>query len=242
MNLRNFSYRRMRRDAVSMRSMPGWTNAARMPMWDRPTTPMGPDIDNPSWNDRLVFHYAPLRAKKPKILDLSLHNRESSFREKLIEHLFVGELLKYSWHKAQRARVPLIELSRADVDRGGYDLIVEFGGCLRHVQLKGSVRGSTVAEQKVHVALADKPSACVIWVFFDENEWDLGPFLYFWGQPGAPIPPLGEKVARHSKGDAKGIKKERPNVKRINKGRFRTLQTVEELWEVLFGTSEAGTK
>ena len=28
--------------------------------------------------------------------DLALHNRESSFREKLIEHLFVAELLKYS--------------------------------------------------------------------------------------------------------------------------------------------------
>lgn len=173
---------------------------------------------------------------------MSLHNRESSFREKLIEHLFVGELLKYSWHKAQRARVPLIELSRADVDRGGYDLIAEFGGCLRHVQLKSSVHGSTVATQKVHVALADKPSACVIWVFFDENDWKLGPFLYFGGEPGAPIPPLGERAVRHTKGDAKGIKKERPDLKKVGKGRFRRLDTVAALWEALFGFSIAGTK
>ena len=169
------------------------------------------------------------------MLDLALHSRESSFREKLIEHLFVSELLKHSWKRAHQEAAPLIEVSRADVDRGGYDLIAEVGDCLRHIQIKGSVLGSKTARQKVHVALADKPSGCVVWVYLNEEDWTLGPFLYLGGEPGKPMPPLGEKVARHTKGDATGEKKERPNIREVNKGRFTKLETVEQIWEALFG-------
>ena len=167
--------------------------------------------------------------------DQTLHSRESSFREKLIEHLFVAELLKHSWKRAHQQDATLIEVSRADVDRGGYDLIAEVNGCLRHIQIKGSVLGSKTARQKVHVALADKPSGCVVWVYLNEEDWNLGPFLYLGGEPGKPMPPLGEKVARHTKGDATGEKRERPNIREINKGRFRKLDTVEQVWEALFG-------
>ena len=167
--------------------------------------------------------------------DFSLHNRESSFREKLIEHLFVAELLKHSWRRTRQQGGALVEVSRADVDRGGYDLIAEVGGCLRHIRIKGSVLGSTTAMQKVHIALAGKPSGCVVWVYLNEQDWNLGPFLYFGAEPGRPMPPLGEKVARHTKGDATGEKKQRPNMREVSKGRFRQLDTVQQLWEALFG-------
>ena len=167
--------------------------------------------------------------------DQTLHSRESSFREKLIEHLFVAELLKYSWKRAGHQENALIEVSRADVDRGGDDLIAEVGGCLRHIQIKGSVLGSKTARQNVHVALADKPSGCVVWVYLNAEDWNLGPFLYFGGEPGEPMPSLGDKVARHTKGDATGEKKERPNMRELNKGRFRKLETVEQVREALFG-------
>ena len=167
--------------------------------------------------------------------DFSLHSRESSFREKLIEHLFVAELLKHSWRRTRERCGALVEVARADVDRGGYDLIAEVGGCLRHIQIKGSVLGSTTAKQKVHIALAAKPSGCVVWVYLNEQDWNLGPFLYFGAEPGRPMPPLGEKVARHTKGDATGEKKQRPNMREVSKGRFRKLDTVQQLWEALFG-------
>lgn len=101
--------------------------------------------------------------------DSTLHSHESSYREKLIEHLFVAELLKHSWKRAREEGAALIELSRADVDRGGYDLIAEAGGYLRHIQIKGSVRGAKAARQRVHVALGDKPSGCVVWVYLDDE-------------------------------------------------------------------------
>ena len=88
----------------------------------------------------------------------------------------------------------------------------------------------------MRVALGDKPSGCVVWVYLDDEAWELGPFLYFGGEPGAPMPPLGAKVARHTKGDATGEKqKERPNIREVNKGRFRQLDSMEELWATLFG-------
>ena len=77
------------------------------------------------------------------------------------------------------------------MDRGGYDLIAEVNGCLRHIRIKGSALGSKTARQKVHVALADKPSGCVVWVYLNEEDWALGPFLYFGGEPGKPMQPLG---------------------------------------------------
>ena len=167
----------------------------------------------------------------------TLHSHESAFREKLIEHLFVAELLKHSWKRALKKGATLIEVSRADVDRGGYDLIAEVGDCLRHIQIKGSVRGSATARQKVHVALAGKPSGCVVWVYLNQEDWSLGPFLYFGGDPGTPMPPLGDKVARHTKGDATGEKKERPNIREISKGRFRELKTIDEVWQAVFGSA-----
>ena len=48
------------------------------------------------------------------------------------------------------------------------------------------------------------------------------------------MPPLGDMVARHTKADATGEKKERPNMRWVNNGRFRKVDTVEQVWEALF--------
>jgi hypothetical protein len=47
------------------------------------------------------------------------HTENSSYREKLIEHLFVAELLKLSWLHHRCA----IEVAKPEVDNSGYDLI-----------------------------------------------------------------------------------------------------------------------
>ena len=79
--------------------------------------------------------------------DKLLHRARESTPGTKLKHLFVAELLKHSCKRAHQEGVTLIEVSWADVDRGGYDLIAELGGCLRHIQIKGSVRGSTTARQ-----------------------------------------------------------------------------------------------
>ena len=68
------------------------------------------------------------------------HYAESSARENLIEHVFLGELLRGLWRKNVRD----LEVLRPEVDNGGYDLALVFRGLTRHVQLKSSYRGRGV--------------------------------------------------------------------------------------------------
>lgn len=159
------------------------------------------------------------------------HSAHSSTREKVLEHLFVGELLRCLWCKGTRD----IEVLRSEVDKGGYDLVLEANGVLRHVQLKSSHRAARTREVGVNTALARKPSGCVIWVQFDPATMELGPFLWFGGGPGSPLPPLGDRVGRHTRGDREGRKAERPDIRLLPRSRFATLPTIDEVVGELFG-------
>ena len=160
------------------------------------------------------------------------HFVQSSYREKLVEHLFVGELLKRSWLE----RGCKLEIAKPDVDNGGYDLIAEEGNVVRHIQLKAARLGSTTSKQKVHVGLASKPSGCVVWIYLDDDNLTLGPYLFFGNEPGRPLPDLTEfRVAKHTKANAEGVKAERPAIREIPKGRFAKYSTSEEIYDVLFG-------
>ncbi|WP_420548978.1 hypothetical protein [Curvivirga sp.] len=163
---------------------------------------------------------------------ISKHSEHSSYREKLIEHLFIGELLKFSWQQCDCE----IEISKPEVDNAGYDLIVEAEKVVRHVQLKASFSTSTTSQWKVHRKLFDKPSGCVISVVFDEQTLELGPFLFFGSEPNEPLKGIEDlKVARHTKGNKDGDKAERPNIRVVNKGRFEKVDTIEQLVTKLIG-------
>lgn len=160
------------------------------------------------------------------------HYLHSSYREKMIEHLFVGELLKYSWKDGSCN----IEISKPEVDQAGYDLVVEKGSVIRHIQLKCTELKSSTANQKVHVKLAEKPAGCVLWIVFDESTMELGPFLFYGNAPGQPLDSLeGLTVAKHTKGNAEGVKAERPNVRVLTKGKFEKMESVSGLMGRLFG-------
>jgi hypothetical protein len=58
--------------------------------------------------------------------------------------------------------------------------------------------------------LSARPSGCVIWIIFDQMTVELGPHLWFGGEPGKPLPALGERVGKHSKGDGNGHKAQGP--------------------------------
>lgn len=164
--------------------------------------------------------------------DIGMQDSEHSvYREKMIEHLFVGELLKLSWQKGDR-----IELSNPEVNVFGYDLIAETKRVIRHIKLRTSYVGSTTTRQNVHVRLADKPSGCIVWIFFDKETLHLGPYQFFGNLPGQPLPDISDSTAtRRAKGDRHGHKAERPNVRTINRGKFVLHSTIGGLYESLFG-------
>lgn len=158
---------------------------------------------------------------------MTQHTENSSYREKLIEHLFVGELLKLSWlHHACS-----LEIAKPEVDNSGYDLIAEAEGRVRHIQLKTSIIGGTTASQKVHMKLAEKPSGCVVWIYFDEDTLRLGPFFYFEVNAGSIS---GRKIAKHTKGNKDGVKAERQKLRVVPKGSFTKIESIEDVYARLF--------
>ena len=159
------------------------------------------------------------------------HYLKSSFREKLIEHLFVGELLKLSWLDGSCS----LEVAKPEVDNQGYDLIVEDNGIIRHIQLKTSHLEAKTARQKVHIGLASKPSGCIVWIYFNEQTMELGPFLFFGNSAGSALPKLDEfRIAKHTKANADGVKTERPEIREIPKGKFQKIKTIQEVYDLLF--------
>jgi hypothetical protein len=98
----------------------------------------------------------PLEPKRSQPPDPA-HYAESSARENLIEHVFLGELLRGLWCKNVRD----LEVLRPEVDSGGYDLALEFRGLTRHVQLKSSYRGAQRADVTASVKLLERPLCLV---------------------------------------------------------------------------------
>ena len=167
---------------------------------------------------------------------ITQHTQHSSYREKLIEHLFIGDLLKLSWlhHNCS------LEIAKPEVDNAGYDIIAEVPGVVRHIQIKTSIIGGRTASQKVHTKVSEKLSGCVVWIYFDDETLRLGPFLYFGAEPGMPMPNIKErKVAKHTKGDSKGVKAERQSLRVLPKGSFKQLLTIEEVYKQLFNPAPA---
>lgn len=173
--------------------------------------------------------------KPPKSASSSVHNSHSAYREKLLEHLFVGELLRYLW----RNDVMDVEFLRPEVDSGGFDLVIAYMRTIRHIQLKSSHCDSATACQKVNVRLAQKQSGCVVWMQFHPDTLALGPFLWFGGGPGEPIPDLSQfPLGKHTKGNSKGIKLERPSIRVIPRAAFRELNSIGDVVYALFGVFE----
>lgn len=164
-------------------------------------------------------------------IQYAAHSRDSVLREKAIEHLFLGALMGRLWCRG----ITDLEMLKPEVDRVGYDLVLESNGVLRHIQLKARFRGSKTASVDIHVGLLGKPGGCVIWIEFDPQTMVLEKFYWFGGEAGQRLPDLGERVATHSKGDAEGRKNERPNLRVVNKGKFRVLMSLDEVISELFG-------
>jgi hypothetical protein len=167
---------------------------------------------------------------------------KSTFYEQLVEHVFISEVLQEIWYSFRKT----VEVLRSEVDASGYDVVFEFNGVLRHVQLKTSTPNATAAGQKVNVALAEKPNGCVVWI--KRHEDDRKPcrmkltYLFFGGKPGERLSLAGFKVAKHAKANAKGIKTLRPAIRVVPKRQFKEIDTTKELVERLFGTPAKASK
>jgi hypothetical protein len=157
------------------------------------------------------------------------HSHYSSLREKVLEHLLVGELLRELWVQERR----LVEVLKPEVDRGGYDLAIQLGGVIRHIQLKSSHKPKSVS---ISTELAGKPSGCVVLVRFDASSLALQEYLWFGGEPGNSLPDISAfKVALRTTKGRGGQQVLRQGMRVVPLRQFQKLGTIGELLEKLFG-------
>jgi hypothetical protein len=162
----------------------------------------------------------------------------SSCLEKVLEHRFLAEVTSTLW----RQGVTDFEVLQSQVDSHGYDVVIEALGVIRHIQLKAMVHGGKRQAVGVNQRLAAKPSGGVIWMVYDPATLALGPFYWFGGAPGHRLPELGNRVARHTRGNAAGLKAGRPRHRLIAKSRFALASDAAALVELLFGPASAGLR
>ena len=161
-----------------------------------------------------------------------IHFERSSYREMLIEHVFAGELMRHYWLLEK----DLLEVAKPQVDDGGYDLILQANGVIRHLQLKSSHATSKLQTANVALSLGDKPSGCVVVIRFNADTLQIGPFQFFGGLPGERLPNIsGFKAAKNPRPNMQGVKTERPAHRCVPLTRFERLASLELLAERLFG-------
>jgi hypothetical protein len=161
--------------------------------------------------------------------DREAHFRHSVLRERIVEHLFIGEALRRLWTR------DIFDAEILRFDAGGYDLVMCRGPIVRHVQLKVSLTDSSTSEVKASLRLLDKPSGCILWLLVTA-ELELQSFLWFGSEPGEPLSDItGMKTAQHTKGNADGVKLERESHRVIPRNRFETLGSIDEVLYCLFG-------
>jgi hypothetical protein len=85
----------------------------------------------------------------------TIHTLNSSYREILIEHIFIGEIMRRLWLRG----ITQFEVLQPQVDDSGYDLVIEANGFVRHIQLKSSFDTAATGQVRASLKLEQKPSA-----------------------------------------------------------------------------------
>jgi hypothetical protein len=156
----------------------------------------------------------------------------STLREKIVEHVFVGEALRALWKRGATD----VEVLRSEFDAGGYDLVMSYGRIVRHIQFKSVTDGGRAARVSVSLKLMEKPSGCVICTVVSPKDLELKSYRWFGDAPGQPLPDISNlKIAKHPKTNAQSIKLEKPDHRVVPIGAFEKLDTIEAVLHRLFG-------
>ena len=111
------------------------------------------------------------------------HYLHSTLRERIVEHVFVGDALRWLWVH----RVTNVEVLRSEFDAGGYDLVMSHGRIVRHIQFKISMVGGKAASITASLKLMDKPSGCIIWIIVTPK-LELDSYRWLGDAPGQRFP------------------------------------------------------
>jgi len=91
---------------------------------------------------------------------------DSRYVESMMEHRFLSDVLQYCWFIENRR----VEVMRPEVDGGGYDLVLQANGRIRHIQLKSRWQEGRNRSLKINSRLREHPDPCIVWIF-----WEVDP-------------------------------------------------------------------
>lgn len=167
-------------------------------------------------------------AATPSVSPDERHFRQSTRREKVVEHLFVGELLRLFW--IQNSDVQVL---RPEVDAAGYDVVLTRGRVTRHVQIKAST--GRRKDFPINISLAAQPSGCIVWLVVDQ-ELQFLKFYWFGDRPGRRLPDIKDyPIARRTTPRRDGERPERPAIRSVPCAEFKEVPSLEDLAIKLFG-------
>jgi hypothetical protein len=179
--------------------------------------------------DNVLYHWYELWYETP--MDPTAHYNHSTLRERIVEHVFVGDALRTLWRRG----VVDVEVLRSEFDAHGYDLVMARGKIIRHIQFKTGTSRKP-GNVSVSQSLADKSSGCVVWIKV-AADLDMGPFFWFGAGPGEPLPSMGHYPsplrATHNRDGKRPIRK---NHRTVPGAKFRPLATLDDVLEALFGS------
>jgi len=159
--------------------------------------------------------------------DVNPHSYYSSRREKLLESLFAGEVLRELW----RREIYEVDLLHSDIDASGYDIVLELQNGVRHIQLKASTKRKLVV---ANAKISDRPSGCIIVMIVSEDTLNFKEFLWFGNELSKPCSDIRRfPKARHTKGDSTGIKAKRQDTYKVSVGKFERVTSFELLVDKL---------
>lgn len=150
---------------------------------------------------------------------------ESRTVEKLMEHIFLAEVLQECWFQRRQ----IVEVLRAEVDAAGYDVVLEAAGKIRHVQLKASRQGGKTSKQTINTRLADRAGGCVVWIAYEVDEKEGRAHLKYRWWDGETMK-LPKTVGRNPR-----TGKERPKTAVLKKSEFELILDTETLVQRMFG-------
>ncbi|RWA45670.1 hypothetical protein AU476_01145 [Cupriavidus sp. UYMSc13B] len=164
------------------------------------------------------------------------HAAYSVLRERIVEHVFVGDAMRRLWQLG----VMDVEVLRAEFDTSGYDLVMSCGNVIRHIQFKVSLVDGSRGNINVNLKLGQTPSGCVIWLGVTDD-LEIADYRWFGGEPGRTLPDITDRAAgRQTRANAQGVKAERQNQRILTKGEFETLGGLDDILDRLFGIRRAG--
>jgi hypothetical protein len=158
------------------------------------------------------------------------HFRESTRREKVVEHLFVGELLRLFW-----VRNAQVQVLRPEVDAAGYDVVLTKGRVTRHLQIKAST--GKRKDFPINISLAAQSSGCIVWLVVNEA-LQFQRFYWYGDRPGRRLPDIEVfPVARRTTPRRDGERPERPSIRAVPSAEFTEVPSIEALAAKLFGSA-----